>query len=93
MIEQFLSYGLKHMLCTDISRDTSLAGYNVALYQEITQYYYPQVAFKASGASVASRISPNYVVVAGVDGVIVGRALLLEGKFSVEEAIACWQNG
>jgi phosphoribosylformimino-5-aminoimidazole carboxamide ribotide isomerase len=24
--------------------------------------------------------------------VIVGRALL-EGKFSVEEAIACWQNG
>ncbi|WP_432804342.1 HisA/HisF-related TIM barrel protein [Escherichia coli] len=27
----------------------------------------------------------------GVGGVIVGRALL-EGKFTVKEAIACWQN-
>ena len=28
----------------------------------------------------------------GVRGVIVGRALL-EGKFTVKEAIQCWQNG
>ena len=34
VVEQFLPYGLKHVLCTDISRDGTLAGSNVALYQE-----------------------------------------------------------
>ncbi len=33
VVEQFLPYGLKHVLCTDISRDGTLAGSNVALYQ------------------------------------------------------------
>ncbi|XP_039287976.1 imidazole glycerol phosphate synthase hisHF-like [Nilaparvata lugens] len=48
VVEQFLPYGLKHVLCTDISRDGTLAGSNVALYQEIGRRY-PQVAFQASG--------------------------------------------
>lgn len=90
VIEQFLPYGLKHVLCTDISRDGTLAGCNVALYQEIT-HCYPQVAFQASGG-IGSQEDLAQLRGSGVAGVIVGRALL-EGKFSVEEAIACWQNG
>lgn len=77
------------MLCTDISRDGTLAGCNVALYQEIT-HRYPQVAFQAS-SGIGSRDDLAQLRGSGVAGVIVGRELL-EGKFSVEEAIACWQN-
>lgn len=90
VIEQFLPYGLKHVLCTDISRDGTLTGCNVALYQEIT-HCYPQVAFQASGG-IGSQEDLTQLRGSGVAGVIIGRALL-ENKFSVEEAIACWQNG
>jgi phosphoribosylformimino-5-aminoimidazole carboxamide ribotide isomerase len=90
VVEQFLPYGLKHVLCTDISRDGTLAGSNVALYQEISQRY-PQIAFQASGG-IGNLDDIAQLRGSGVEGVIVGRALL-EGKFSVEEAIACWQNG
>lgn len=90
VVEQFLPYGLKHVLCTDISRDGTLAGSNVALYQEISRRY-PQVAFQASGG-IGNLDDIAQLRGSGVAGVIVGRALL-EGKFSVEEAIACWQNG
>lgn len=90
VVEQFLPYGLKHVLCTDISRDGTLAGSNVALYQEISQRY-PQVAFQASGG-IGGLEDIAALRGSGVEGVIVGRALL-EGKFNVEEAIACWQNG
>ena len=90
VVEQFLPYGLKHVLCTDISRDGTLAGSNVALYQEIGRRY-PQVAFQASGG-IGNLDDIAQLRGSGVAGVIVGRALL-EGKFSVEEAIACWQNG
>lgn len=90
VVEQFLPYGLKHVLCTDISRDGTLAGSNVALYQEITCRY-PQVAFQASGG-IGSLNDIAQLRGSGVKGVIVGRALL-DGKFNVEEAIACWQNG
>lgn len=90
LVEQFLPFGLKHVLCTDISRDGTLAGSNVELYQEVCARF-PQVAFQASGGiggidDIAALRS------SGVKGVIVGRALL-EGKFNVTEAISCWQNG
>ncbi|MDT3251244.1 1-(5-phosphoribosyl)-5-[(5-phosphoribosylamino)methylideneamino]imidazole-4-carboxamide isomerase [Serratia sp. root2] len=90
VVEQFLPYGLKHVLCTDISRDGTLAGSNVALYREISRRY-PQIAFQASGG-IGNLDDIAQLRGSGVEGVIVGRALL-EGKFSVEEAIACWQNG
>lgn len=90
VIEQFLSYGLKHVVCTDISRDGTLAGCNIELYQEISQCY-PQVAFQVSGG-ISSLHDLTLLHGSGVAGVIVGLALL-EGKFSVKEAIACWQNG
>ncbi|TBL88882.1 1-(5-phosphoribosyl)-5-[(5-phosphoribosylamino)methylideneamino]imidazole-4-carboxamide isomerase [Hafnia alvei] len=89
IVDQFLPYGLKHVLCTDISRDGTLSGSNVALYQEVCTRY-PQVAFQSSGG-IGSLEDIAALRGSGVQGVIVGRALL-EGKFTVKEAIACWQN-
>ncbi|MFP1748810.1 1-(5-phosphoribosyl)-5-[(5-phosphoribosylamino)methylideneamino]imidazole-4-carboxamide isomerase [Lonsdalea quercina] len=89
-VERFLPFGLRHVLCTDISRDGTLQGSNVDLYREISQQY-PQVAFQASGG-IGSLADIDQLRGSGVQGVIVGRALL-EGKFNVAEAIACWQNG
>ncbi|EPF16549.1 1-(5-phosphoribosyl)-5-[(5-phosphoribosylamino)methylideneamino] imidazole-4-carboxamide isomerase [Cedecea davisae] len=90
LVEQFLPFGLKHVLCTDISRDGTLAGSNVELYQEVCARF-PQVAFQASGG-IGGIDDIAALRGSGVKGVIVGRALL-EGKFNVTEAISCWQNG
>lgn len=89
VVEDFLPYGLKHVLCTDISKDGTLAGSNVALYQAISQQY-PQIAFQASGG-IGNLDDVKALENSGVSGIIVGRALL-EGKFTVQEAITCWQN-
>ncbi|CAM3454825.1 1-(5-phosphoribosyl)-5-[(5-phosphoribosylamino)methylideneamino]imidazole-4-carboxamide isomerase [Rouxiella silvae] len=89
-VEKFLPFGLKHVLCTDISRDGTLAGSNVELYREVCQRF-PQVAFQASGG-IGNLDDIAALRGSGVKGVIVGRALL-DGKFNVTEAISCWQNG
>jgi len=90
VIEQFQPVGLKHVLCTDISRDGTLSGSNVNLYKEVTARF-PQIAFQSSGG-IGELSDVAALRGSGVQGVIVGRALL-EGKFTVSEAIACWQNG
>ena len=89
LIERFLPAGLKHVLCTDISRDGTLQGSNVALYQSLAAQY-PQVSFQASGG-IGGIQDIEALKGSGVGGVILGRALL-EGKFTAEEAIACWQD-
>lgn len=90
LIDEYLSVGLKHVLCTDISRDGTLQGSNVDLYKEICAKY-PQIEFQSSGG-IGSLADIQALKGTGVAGVIVGRALL-EGKFTLEEAISCWQNG
>lgn len=90
VIEQFLPMGLKHVLCTDISRDGTLSGSNVELYREVSARY-PTIAFQSSGG-IGSLDDVAALNGSGAKGVIVGRALL-EGKFTVSEAISCWQKG
>lgn len=90
LIEDFSAVGLQYVLCTDISRDGTLAGSNVDLYKEICAKY-PQIQFQSSGG-IGSLADIEALKGTGVAGVIVGRALL-EGKFNVAEAIKCWQNG
>jgi len=89
LLEIYLPEGLKHVLCTDISRDGTLAGSNVELYREVAAQY-PQIAWQSSGG-IGALADIEALRDTGVAGVIVGRALL-EGKFNVEEAIACWQG-
>ena len=90
LVHDFRKVGLQHVLCTDISRDGTLQGSNVALYREICAEF-PQVDFQSSGG-IGSLADIEALKGSGVAGVIVGRALL-EGKFNVAEAIECWQNG
>lgn len=90
VLNDFQTVGLQHVLCTDISKDGTLQGSNVALYQEICAAF-PDIAFQSSGG-IGSLADIAALRDSGVAGVIVGRALL-EGKFNVKEAIECWQNG
>ncbi|MTD42714.1 1-(5-phosphoribosyl)-5-[(5-phosphoribosylamino)methylideneamino]imidazole-4-carboxamide isomerase [Erwinia sp. CPCC 100877] len=90
LVERFLPLGLRHVLCTDISRDGTLSGTNVDLYREICALF-PRVGFQASGG-IGGLPDIDALRGSGVSGVIVGRALL-EGKFDVKEALQCWQNG
>ena len=89
LLEDFLTVGLKHVLCTDISRDGTLAGSNVELYKDLCAAY-PSVQFQSSGG-IGSLADIEALKRSGVAGVIVGRALLDE-KFTAEEAFACWQE-
>ncbi len=89
VLDGFIAAGAKHVLCTDISKDGTLQGPNVALYAELVQKY-PQIQWQASGG-VGSLADIKALKPTGVAGVILGRALL-EGKFTAEEAIQCWQN-
>ena len=89
LIEDYQTVGLQHVLCTDISRDGTLAGSNVELYVDLCKAY-PEVQFQSSGG-IGSLADIAALKDTGVAGVIVGRALL-DGKFTAEEAFACWQN-
>ncbi|MBU2877036.1 1-(5-phosphoribosyl)-5-[(5-phosphoribosylamino)methylideneamino]imidazole-4-carboxamide isomerase [Aliiglaciecola lipolytica] len=89
LLDDFLSVGAKHVLCTDISRDGTLQGANHQLYTEMKQRF-PNVIWQASGG-IGSLADIEALKPSHVDGVILGRALL-EGKFTLKEAIQCWQG-
>ncbi|PKF63606.1 1-(5-phosphoribosyl)-5-[(5-phosphoribosylamino)methylideneamino]imidazole-4-carboxamide isomerase [Psychromonas sp. psych-6C06] len=89
LLEIYQKVGLKHVLCTDISKDGTLAGSNVALYKELVVAF-PSIIWQASGG-IGSLDDIADVARSGAHSMIVGRALL-EGKFNVKEAIKCWQN-
>ncbi len=89
LLDDYIAAGLIHVLCTDISKDGTLSGSNVEMYQELCQQY-PSIKWQASGG-IGSLADIKALIPTGVDGVILGRSLL-EGKFTLEEAIACWPN-
>ena len=89
LLAHYLPVGLKHVLCTDISRDGTLQGSNVALYRDLAAQF-PQINWQASGG-IGGIADIDALKGSGVGGVILGRSLL-EGKFTVKEAIACWQD-
>ena len=89
LIRAFEPAGLRYVLTTDISKDGTLAGPNTALYAKLAQTF-PNIDFQASGG-IGSLDDIRAVSHTGAAGVIVGRALL-EGKFTLEEAIEWWTN-
>lgn len=89
LLDDYLSVGIKHVLCTDISRDGTLTGSNVELYQDLCAAY-PSIDFQSSGG-IGSLADIKALTGTGVAGIIVGRALL-DGNFTAKEALACWPN-
>ncbi|AAM67667.1 1-(5-phosphoribosyl)-5-[(5-phosphoribosylamino)methylideneamino]imidazole-4-carboxamide isomerase [Buchnera aphidicola] len=89
IIEYFSPIGLKHVLCTDISKDGTLSGPNNILYKDIVKKF-KHISFQASGG--VSRLKDLLSLKkTGVKSVIIGRSLL-ENKFTIEEALKCWQS-
>lgn len=84
VLDELVAGGLKHLLCTDISRDGALSGPNIELYTEITGRY-PGLGLQASGGvsklDDLHRLKPTRAT-----GVITGKALL-EKRFTVAEAL------
>ncbi len=73
-IDKFSSDGLKHVLCTDVSRDGALTGPNVALYAEAVQRF-PEIEWQASGGIRDGR-DLQALAETGAAAAISGKALL-----------------
>lgn len=84
LLDELAAGGLRHLLCTDISRDGALSGPNLDLYSEITNRY-PQLHLQASGG-VSSLADLDNLKPTGATSVITGKALL-DKRFSVAEAL------
>ncbi len=77
LLDELTGAGLRHLLCTDIERDGMLIGAGVDLYRELRACY-PTLVIQASGG-IGSEYDLDAVASSGVNGCIVGRALL-EGR-------------
>lgn len=88
-IEDYLGVGLRHVLCTDVSRDGAMAGPNLNLYAGIMARY-PNLQLQASGG-VRNIHDLQALRDLGVPAAITGRALL-DGKISAEEIRTFLQN-
>ncbi|WP_343183154.1 1-(5-phosphoribosyl)-5-[(5-phosphoribosylamino)methylideneamino]imidazole-4-carboxamide isomerase [Buchnera aphidicola (Neophyllaphis podocarpi)] len=84
LIDFYSNFGLKYVLCTDISRDGTLIGPNIDLYKEISNKF-KLINFQASGG-VSSLQDIICLKSSGVKNIIIGKALL-ENKFTILEAI------
>ena len=84
LLDYYAEHGLKHLLCTDISRDGAMTGPNLGLYTEISRRY-PGLKVQASGG-VSGLKDLQKLTKTGADSAITGKALL-EGCFTVSEAI------
>jgi phosphoribosylformimino-5-aminoimidazole carboxamide ribotide isomerase len=88
-IEYFYERGIKYVKCTDVSRDGSLSGPSIDLYQRIMAAY-PEIQLIASGgvSSVQDIISLQEI---GVYGVMFGRAYY-EKKINLQALQASLQQ-
>lgn len=86
LLDAYRPRGLRHVLCTDITRDGMLAGPNLALYEEVRAMA-PGVALQASGG-VRDRTDLALLRRTGCAGAVLGRSIL-EGTLTLPEALAC----
>jgi len=89
-IDAYQSSGLRHVLCTDVSRDGALSGPNIELYFEILRRY-PDLQLQASGG-VRDIADLEALRDAGMPAAITGRAML-DGRITAQEVATFQQNG
>ena len=84
MARRYAQRGLRHLLCTDISRDGMLTGPNLELYRLLAAEV-PGVALQASGGvrELADVLAAREL---GCAGIVLGRSLL-EGRLELPDAI------
>jgi phosphoribosylformimino-5-aminoimidazole carboxamide ribotide isomerase len=81
--------GLRHVLCTDVSRDGAMAGPNLDLYAGIIRRF-SNLQLQASGG-VRDLQDLEALRDHGLPAAITGRALL-DGKISAAEMISFQRN-
>ncbi|OHU85439.1 MULTISPECIES: 1-(5-phosphoribosyl)-5-[(5-phosphoribosylamino)methylideneamino] imidazole-4-carboxamide isomerase [Pseudoalteromonas] len=89
LVDFYADLGVIDFLCTDISKDGTMTGPSFELYKQLIAHN-SDIKVQASGG-VSSLSDIKTLVEIGVGGVILGKSLL-DGVFSVEEALACCQS-
>jgi phosphoribosylformimino-5-aminoimidazole carboxamide ribotide isomerase len=84
LLDRLTRHGLKHLLCTDISKDGMLSGPNYELYADI-QKRYPALIVQASGG-VSSLDDLKQLADLGIRETISGKALL-DGRIDMQVAL------
>lgn len=79
-LKQYVDKGVKHVLCTEISKDGTLQGPAIDLYKRIMKEY-PHLHLIASGG-VSCNEDIDKLEKAGIPGVVFGKAFY-EGKIDV----------
>ena len=87
-MKKYVEAGVKNVLCTEISKDGTLAGPAIDLYKKVMDTY-PQLHLIASGG-VSSKEDILALDKAGIPAVVFGKAIY-EGKINLKE-LWDWQN-
>ena len=87
-MKKYIDAGVRYVLCTEISKDGTLAGPAIDLYKEMMATY-PELHLIASGG-VSSIDDIKALEAAGIPAVVFGKAIY-EGKINLKE-LWDWQN-
>ena len=80
-LKKYINAGVKNVLCTEISKDGTLAGPAIDLYKQVMDAY-PQLHLIASGG-VSSKEDIMALDAAGIPAVVFGKAIY-EGKINLK---------
>ena len=83
-LKKYIDAGVKNVLCTEISKDGTLAGPAIDLYQRVMDTY-PELHLIASGG-VSSIADIEALDAAGIPAVVFGKAIY-EGKIDLKKLI------
>lgn len=83
-LQKYIKAGIRNVLCTEISKDGTLAGPAIDLYKRVMDTY-PQLHLIASGG-VSSIEDIKALDAAGIPAVVFGKAIY-EGKIDLRELI------
>ena len=87
-LEKYIDAGVNKVLCTEISKDGTLAGPAIELYKKVMNAY-PKLQLIASGG-VSSLDDIKALNAVGIPAVVFGKAIY-EGKINLQE-LWDWQN-
>ena len=87
-LEKYIDAGVNKVLCTEISKDGTLAGPAIELYKKVMNAY-PKLHLIASGG-VSSLDDIKALNAVGIPAVVFGKAIY-EGKINLQE-LWDWQN-
>ena len=89
-LRRYIDAGVRNVLCTEISKDGTLQGPAIELYQRVMKEY-PELQLIASGG-VSSIEDIKSLDAAGIPAVVFGKAIY-EGRIDLQELINCkWSN-